>query len=236
MSSSSNLLGRAPIWAGPAWNPDGSIKVVWQRWFNGLNSVVASSSDSQQGQSIDGPTLAPSTEALALTLVGILSALNNPIRQPIQDNNTDTGYASLPPKVQDKLSAISGPYGISIQTIIGILGSLGITFDSSGNVIITGNLTVDGSYHLVGNSQIDGSSHIVGNSQIDGSETLNGNLHVEQSLQVDVNGHIGGDLVVVGTVEGDGGYVIGADTGENAVILPGFTTLTFNGGILTANT
>jgi hypothetical protein len=51
---------RAPIFSGPAWNDDGSIKDIWKRWFNAVGDLLGESLNTQitaiyQGQYIPFP-------------------------------------------------------------------------------------------------------------------------------------------------------------------------------------
>ncbi len=214
MSTSTNVpLGRAPLWAGPAWDSDGKIKEPWMRWFNSITQNVVATNNNQPGQAVIGP-ISPSNEAIAITVLGLLSQFQNPISSMRHQDPVDMAGA-ISHRQEQQAAAIGGPFGIGAGQIIGLLGSLGLTFDQLGNVIITGKLTVDGTSDLKGNvkaegtlevdstSDLKGAVHVEASLQVDTTSDLKGAVHMEASLQVDTTSDLKGNVTCEGTLEVD---------------------------------
>lgn len=71
-------FGRAPIAAGPAWNPDGSIKEVWSRWFTAIGQNVSQSigPDDVAGlASMLGGARGATAESVMITALGLLTSI-----------------------------------------------------------------------------------------------------------------------------------------------------------------
>lgn len=74
-----SILGRAPIFAGPAWNEDGTIKEVWLRWFNAITTEVTDViNEPAPILTLLRNSEGSSPESVIITVLGLLSAIIRP--------------------------------------------------------------------------------------------------------------------------------------------------------------
>lgn len=225
----STILGRAPLEAGPAWDEKGNVKPVWARWFNGETTETLNALEAVQSLSniplnlLSGQV---SQEALVMTVVGLLAALQRPTQPTTSKSDVSIPYVY--PQPVAPTTPVLGSIGLTAQGVLTLLQANGVIFDGVGNVEFTGNIKVDGNAKVVGTLEVDSTSdlkgavhcesslqvdttsdlkgnvHCEGTIQVDSTSDLKGSVHCEASLQVDTTSDLKGNVLCEGTLTVNG--------------------------------